>query len=132
MPLTLLLLIAAWFAQQPASPSVTPSTLDFEVFKTRVQPIFLARRGEHARCIACHTGGGQTPRLQRLTPGATSWNEEQSRKNFEEITRLVAPGDPLASRLLMHPLAPAAGGDPFHIGGSEKVTRFLNEEAREL
>ena len=38
------------FAQSPpASPA-----LDFEFFKTRVQPIFLAERPGHARCIACH------------------------------------------------------------------------------
>jgi hypothetical protein len=55
--------------------------------------------------------------LQRLTPGAAFWNDEQSRKNFEVAQRLVAPGDPEASRLLMHPLAEEAGGDLFHGGG---------------
>ena len=116
---TLMLVIAALFVQLPAlaASSTAAVALDFEFFKTKVQPIFLARRGEHARCIGCHTDGNQTPRLQRLSPGAGSWDEEQSRKNFEEVKRLVAPGEPLASRLLMHPLAPAAGGDPFHIGG---------------
>ena len=34
---------------RPAAPA-----LDFEFFKTRVQPIFLAERPGHARCIACH------------------------------------------------------------------------------
>ena len=29
----------------------------------------------------------------------------------------MVPGDPMASRMLMHPLAAAAGGDPFHAGG---------------
>ena len=27
------------------------------------------------------------------------------------------PGNPLGSRMLMHPLAHEAGGDPFHAGG---------------
>jgi len=116
MPLVLVLIMAALFGQQPAAPPAALSTLDYEVFKTKVQPIFLARRGEHARCVSCHAGGGQTPRLQRLSPGATTWTEEQSRLNFEEVKRLVAPGDPLASRLLTKPLAVAAGGDSFHIG----------------
>ena len=115
MPLVLILLMAALLAQQPASSPATPSTLDFEFFRTKVQPIFLARRGEHARCVSCHRGG-QSPRLQPLSPGAATWDEEQSRKNFEELKRLVAPGDPLASRLLTKPLAAAAGGDLFHIG----------------
>jgi hypothetical protein len=91
------------------------STLSFEFFRDRVQPIFLAKRPGHATCMECHDNG--TPRLQELSPGATTWNEEQSHKNFEAWSRLVAPGNPQASRMLMHPLAASAGGDPFHAGG---------------
>ena len=92
----------------------TPS-LDFEMFKTQVQPIFLAKRPGHARCISCHASG--TPlRLQPLPPGRTMWNEEESRKNFEAVRRVVVPGS-LKSMLLVHPLAEQAGGDFFHNGG---------------
>jgi hypothetical protein len=52
-----------------------------------------------------------------LGDGAKDWNEEQSRKNFAVVSSLVVPGEPTASRLLMHPLARDAGGDPFHGGG---------------
>ena len=113
--ITLLLLAAPLFAQVSAAPPAPASSLDYAFFRDRVQPIFLAKRPGHARCIACHENG--TPRLQELSPGATTWNEEQSRKNFEAWQRVVAPGDPLSSRLLMHPLAAAGGGDPFHAGG---------------
>ncbi len=110
--------VAAWVRTAPvgtgaaAAPAVS---LDFAFFRDRVQPIFLAKRPGHARCIACHENG--TPRLQALSPGASTWNEEQSRQNFEAWQRVVAPGDPQSSRLLMHPLAAAGGGDPFHAGG---------------
>jgi hypothetical protein len=110
----LILAQAAQLAQESSSPSST-STLDYVFFRDRVQPIFLAKRPGHARCIVCHDHG--SPRLEELSPGATTWNEEQSRKNFEAWRRAVVPGDPLASRLLMHPLAAEAGGDPFHAGG---------------
>jgi hypothetical protein len=91
------------------------TSLDFEFFRTKVQPIFLAKRPGHARCIACHASG--TPlRLQPLSPGSTGWNEEESRKNFEAIRRVVVPGS-AKSRLLIHPLAEQAGGDFFHSGG---------------
>jgi hypothetical protein len=109
--------IAAWVsaASAPAVAASPPTpALDFEFFRDRVQPILLAPRGEHARCVACH---GPPLGLVRLKPGVTSWTEEESRKNFASLKRLVAPGDPLSSRLLMHPLAAAAGGDPFHTGG---------------
>jgi hypothetical protein len=114
----LLILLMVALAAQPAQESSSPpldSTLDYAFFRDSVQPIFLAKRPGHARCIVCHDHG--SPRLQDLSPGATNWNEEQSRKNFEAWQRVVVPGDPLASRLLMHPLAAEAGGDPFHAGG---------------
>jgi hypothetical protein len=89
--------------------------LDFEFFKTRVQPIFTAKRPGHARCVSCHVAG--TPlRLQPLPPGSTTWSDEDSRKNFEAVRRVVAPGN-LKSRLLVHPLAEQAGGDFYHNGG---------------
>jgi hypothetical protein len=91
------------------------TAVSYEYFRDNVQPIFLKKRPGHARCVECHDG--QAPRLQALDPGATTWNEEQSRKNFDAWKNLVVPGDPMSSRMLMHPLAKAAGGDPFHAGG---------------
>jgi hypothetical protein len=116
MRLVLLVIAAtAAFAQTPAASEIA-STLDFQFFKTRVQPIFLAKRPGYARCYVCHSIG--TPfRLQRLSPRATTWNDEQSRLNFEAAKREVVSGNPQGSRLLMHPLAAEAGGDPFHGGG---------------
>ena len=115
------LTIASWalvvlglVTPQTAAPSAAPS-LDYDVFKSRVEPIFVAKRAGHARCVACHTTG--TPfRLQPLAPGATSWTEEESRKNFEAVQRVASPGN-LKSRILIHPLAEEAGGDFFHNGG---------------
>src|SRR5205814_971481 len=40
-------------------------------------------------------------------------------RNFENAVQQVVPGDPASSRLLIHPLAPEAGGDPFHSGGRQ-------------
>lgn len=101
-------------AQQPASSSAS-SSLDYAYFKARVQPIFLARRPGHARCIACH-GSGTPLRLQPIPPGGATWSDEATRKNFEAVQRVVVPGS-LKSRLLVHPLAEEAGGDFYHNGG---------------
>lgn len=95
--------------------SLPAQNLSYEFFRDKVQPIFLNKRPGHARCVECHDN--QTPRLQELLPGATTWNEEQSRKNFDNWKQFVVPGNPTASRMLMHPLAQEAGGDPFHAGG---------------
>ena len=104
--------LAAWLAQPPVA-------LDFEFFREEVQPIFVEKRPGFTRCVVCHAEGGRVGFLEELAPGAETWNEEQSRANFEAVSRLVTPGDPLASRLLMHPLEPAAGGDEFHNGGRQ-------------
>jgi hypothetical protein len=107
----LAVMLAGLLAQSPPA----SASLDYDVFKAKVQPIFLAKRPGHARCISCHASG--TPlRLQPLSPGSTTWNEEESRKNFEAVRRVVVPGS-LKSMLLVHPLAEQAGGDFFHNGG---------------
>jgi hypothetical protein len=97
----------------------TAPALDFETYRTRVEPIFLKRRPGHARCIVCHEGGNTAFRLQPLAAGSATWTEEQSRRNFENASHLVTPGNPAASRLLIHPLSPDAGGDEFHGGGRQ-------------
>jgi hypothetical protein len=116
MPLAVFWVIAVLLAgQQTASSQAAPS-LDFDYFKTRVQPIFLAKRPGHARCYSCHSQG--TPmRLQELSPGSATWNDEQSRKNFDAVRKFVVPSAPLKSPLLYHPLEMDAGGDLFHNGG---------------
>jgi len=109
------LLTAGVIGQGAASAPARPS-LDYEYFKTKVQPIFLKKRPGHARCIACH-GQGTPMRLQPLDAGATTWTDEESRKNFDAVRRLaVVPGS-ARSKLLIHPLAEAAGGDFYHNGG---------------
>ena len=97
--------------------------LDFEFFKNRVEPVFLQKREGHTRCYVCHSENNSALRLERLSPGANFWTEEQSRKNFEFVAALVVPGDPAHSRLLLHPLAPEAGGDLFHSGGRQFASR---------
>ena len=109
------LMMAALQGQQPASSPASSAALNFEFFKTKVQPIFLAKRQGHARCIACH-GSGTPLRLQPVAPGSATWTEEESRKNFEAVQRVARPGD-LKSQLLVHPLDERAGGDFFHNGG---------------
>jgi hypothetical protein len=101
-------------ASQAAAPE-----LNYDFFKTRVQAVFLEKRPTHTRCYVCHAESNNGFRLERLAPGAATWSEEQSRKNFEMASKLVNAGDPDHSRLLMQPLAPEAGGNVFHSGGRQ-------------
>ena len=52
-----------------------------------------------------------------MQPGATTYSEEQSRRNYGRIQRLVVAGEPLRSLLLVNPLAEEAGGSHWHGGG---------------
>ncbi len=111
-------------AQTPGNPDTQPPQLDYEFFKTRVEPIFLEKRSaDHARCYVCHQvahhGGGPLS-LEMLSPGMSFWTEEQSRRNFEVVSKLVVPGNPQLSLLLRMPLAPEAGGlADTHQGGRQ-------------
>lgn len=123
----LLLISAAAFcasiscsAQEPSKPR--PS-LDYEFYKTRVEPIFLKKRWpDHARCYVCHEVGkhlGGPLSLELLSPGKSTWTDEQSRANFKAVSKVVIPGNPLGSLLLLRPLAPEAGGLGGHQGGRQ-------------
>jgi YVTN family beta-propeller protein len=95
-----------------------PAT-DFETYRQRVEPIFLKQRPGHARCYSCHSLLNRVFHLETLSPGATDWSAEQSQKNFQSALQLIVPGHPESSWLLLHPLAPEAGGHPFHSGGRQ-------------
>src|ERR1043165_6980346 len=97
-------------------------TLDFGFYKSRVQPIFLAKKDGHTRCVVCHTESNNHFNLQKLDLGATGWSDEQSRRNFQMVEKLVNPGDPDTSLLTKHPLAREAGGDAYHSGGRQFAT----------
>jgi hypothetical protein len=103
---------------QSAAPSTASPSLNYEFFKTKVEPVFLDKRPGHARCVACHTLNNAPFHLVPLSPGSTSWDEQQSRQNFELIQRVAAPGY-MESPLIKHPLAEEAGGDPHHGGGQQ-------------
>jgi hypothetical protein len=111
----------AGFAEAVAQGRPTP---DFAFYRSKVEPIFLTKKDGFTRCVVCHAEANNHFNLQKLTPGAAAWTEEQSRKNFEMVVKLVNPGDADTSRLTMHPLAPEAGGSAYHSGGRQ----FMNKD----
>jgi YVTN family beta-propeller protein len=112
---------AFWAAAVAAQPSGAP-TLDYEYFKQRIQPIFTTKREGNARCISCH-GAGTPMQLHPLPEGGATWSDADARANFDIVRARVVPGRPDDSRLLRHPLAESAGGDPHHDGGKHWVDK---------
>ena len=112
----LLLAAAGWSIQANSAPAA--ASLDYDYFKTKVEPVFLTKRPGHTRCVVCHTQNNAPFHLVPLTPGSASWSEEQSRQNFQLIQKVAIPGN-LESPIVHHPLAQEAGGDPHHGGGQQ-------------
>lgn len=115
---------AAASVHVPSRRTAPQNLLDFDVYRQRVEPIFLVDRGGNgpgaSACVTCHVQSGTPMRLQPLQEdgsGGVYWTEEQSRMNFAVVSRLVTPGDPQTSRLLREPLAMSAGGSRMHVGG---------------
>jgi hypothetical protein len=101
-----------------SQPKAKP-VLDYDFYKNRVEPIFLKKKAGYTRCVVCHSESNNFLKLEPMSSGAKTWTDEQSRRNFETVSKLVNPGEPMVSRLLMHPLAPEGGGDVFHSGGRQ-------------
>jgi hypothetical protein len=111
-----------WAAAVPAA----AQPLDFQAYRTAVEPIFLKARpaiGPGGPCFSCHTHIHTRFRLEPLAPEAPAWSEAQSRRNFEAVSRLVVPGAPEHSPLLLHALAVEAGGHALHAGGKQWRSR---------
>ena len=107
--------------------SASKPALDYEFFKARVEPIFLKVRSvDHVRCYACHQVSRHPGplHLEQLSPGQSFWTEEQSRHNFEAVSKVVVPGAPLSSLFLLMPLEPEAGGQAdIHQGGRQFASK---------
>jgi len=102
-------------------------SLDYEYYKNRVEPVFLIKRDDHARCFVCHADANNAFRLQKLSGKSTTWTDEESRKNFAVASALVTPGNPDKSHLLMYPLAPEAGRSIYHSGGRQFSSKSAPE-----
>jgi hypothetical protein len=70
--LTIALAAALLLADLSLVASKTP-TLDYEFFKTKVEPIFLKKREGHTRCYVCHEESNNAFWLEKLPLGATFW-----------------------------------------------------------
>ena len=78
---------AAWIGHAAQVPSTTAKSPDFEFYRSRVEPIFLKSReglGPGGPCFVCHTKVTSRFRLQPVSPGATSWSEEEYSTSWAE------------------------------------------------
>ena len=85
--------------------SAFPGPADVDFFRKNIEPMFMKDRGGtmpgYAACVMCHTW--QTSLRFRLETPATDagWTPEQSRRNFEFVTKVVNTASPESSRLLV-------------------------------
>jgi hypothetical protein len=103
-----------------------PSSADIESYRGKVERVLMTDRGGtvpgFAACVMCHTWQTSV-RFTLETPATDAgWTVDQSRKNFDVVTKLVNTASPATSRLLLKPLAPSAGG-MGHTGGTYWTSR---------
>src|SRR5947209_6079294 len=67
-------------AQGTGAPITQASLLDYDTYRTRVQPILVAVRKGNSRCASCHSRGGGNAFLEPLPPGSETYTEQQSRR----------------------------------------------------
>ena len=103
--------------------SAAEGTLDYDYYKRRVEPIFLKKRPDHARCATCHVDSTSAFKLEKPSGKNAAWADAESRKNFAVLSALVTPGNPDTSHLLMYPLSPVAGGTTYHSGGRQFASK---------
>lgn len=105
-----------WISTLPADRYVArpDPPLDFDFFRACVQPVFASPREGHIKCSNCHAAGliGFAP----VPQDGKTWNDQEARRAFSTITRLVVPGNPEQSRFLLKPLHPDGGGSYTHNG----------------
>ena len=86
----------------------------FHFFRACVQKVFATPREGHIACSNCHAGGlvGFAPPPQN----GKAWSDEEAKRAFQSISRLIIPGNPEQSRFLLKPLHPDGGGTYTHNG----------------
>jgi hypothetical protein len=110
------LAILNWISSLPADRYVAKADppVDFEFFRACVQPVFATPREGHIKCSNCHAGGliGFAP----VPENGKTWSDQEARRAFATITRLIIAGNPEQSRFLLKPLHPDGGGSYTHNG----------------
>ena len=88
--------------------------LDFEFFRSCVQPVFANPREGQLRCSNCHSSGmiGFAPAPAR----GDAWSDEEAQRAYTLLSRVITPGNPEQSRFLLKPLHPDGGGAYTHNG----------------
>src|ERR1700719_2351013 len=74
--------------------ALTAPALDYEYFKSRVEPVFLTKRPDHARCYVCHVESNNAFHLERLAAGAQRLAEGKITRHLEMSSILGHPSAP--------------------------------------
>ena len=115
--------VLMWITSLPKDKYVAAKepTVDFEFFRACVQPVFANPREGQIKCSNCHN---VDPIAFAPVPAdGKMWNDEEAKRAFQVITRLVVPGNPEQSRFLLKPLHPDGGGSYAHNGVRRWPTR---------
>ncbi|HEX9876231.1 MAG TPA: hypothetical protein VGC50_06215 [Gammaproteobacteria bacterium] len=93
--------LAAWVRTGTPTAAEPATEVDFEFFRACVHPVFFLVTPGGLACVSCHNA---------------EFTQTDPQESWRNVQRLIEPGNPTRSRLLMHPLHPDGGGDYVHNG----------------
>ena len=100
--------LAAWVSAAAPAPAEPAPEVSFEFFQACVHPILFQVTPGGLACANCH---------------GAEFAQADPEESWRNVQRLIDPGRPAQSRLLMHPMHPDGGGDYVHNG----VRRWLTQ-----
>ena len=112
-------------AQTPANSRRANAAAGLRIFQSARRADFpeeaVGRSRPLLRLPSDEPAGGGPLSLEMLTPGASFWTEEQSRRNFETVSKLVVPGNPSLSLFLRMPNGAGSGRTRRYSPGRQTI-----------
>ena len=94
-------MLAEWVGAAAPMAAAQAPEVSFEFFQACVHPIFYQVTPGGLACANCH---------------GAEFAQADAQVSWGNVQRLIEPGSPTQSRLLMHPMHPDSGGDYVHNG----------------
>jgi len=103
-------------AYQAGNTEQMKSSVDFETYRTVSSPSS-SRPGKAVCGATTVIRDGYASSLGAAIARKFVLDSGTITLEFKIVSDLITPGNPMKSRLLLHPLSPQEGGDPTHTGG---------------
>jgi hypothetical protein len=122
--------LAALAVSTAITAAPTAPKLDYEFFKSRVEPVFLTKRPDHARCYVCHVESNNAFRLDSFHPGRVPGPRNNRAATLRWSRHSSTRGIPIQADCCFIPLPPKAAAMCFTPADGSLPRRTIQPGAR--